>query len=80
MNVTNNVLLSGTDNTPTLVQGTYTYHHYMQDRINDKGWGCAYRSLQTIVSWFKHQGYTDRPIPTHRQIQQVNAHEKEVYI
>nr|XP_002129227.1 ufm1-specific protease 2 [Ciona intestinalis] len=53
------------------VHGTYSYHHYMQDRIDDNGWGCAYRSLQTIVSWFKQQGYTDQPIPSHREIQQT---------
>ena len=44
-----------------IVRGTYTYHHYMQDRANDNGWGCAYRSLQTIISWFKHQGYIYSP-------------------
>ncbi|KAB1257736.1 Ufm1-specific protease 2 [Camelus dromedarius] len=54
-----------------VVQGTYAYHHYMQDRIDDSGWGCAYRSLQTICSWFRHQGYTERSIPTHREIQQA---------
>lgn len=54
-----------------LVHGVYSYHHYMQDRIDDSGWGCAYRSLQTICSWFKHQGYIDAPIPTHKEIQQV---------
>ncbi|KAL7981910.1 hypothetical protein Chor_000967 [Crotalus horridus] len=54
-----------------LLYGTYSYHHYMQDCIDDNGWGCAYRSLQTICSWFKHQGYTDRGIPTHKEIQQA---------
>ncbi|XP_033016027.1 ufm1-specific protease 2 isoform X1 [Lacerta agilis] len=54
-----------------LVYGTYSYHHYMQDRIDDNGWGCAYRSLQTICSWFRHQGYVDRSIPTHKEIQQA---------
>ncbi|XP_017667968.1 PREDICTED: ufm1-specific protease 2 [Lepidothrix coronata] len=54
-----------------LVHGVYSYHHYMQDRTDDSGWGCAYRSLQTICSWFKHQGYIDRPIPTHKEIQQA---------
>ncbi|NXU55570.1 UFSP2 protease, partial [Turnix velox] len=53
------------------VQGVYSYHHYMQDRIDDSGWGCAYRSLQTICSWFWHQGYIDRAVPTHREIQQA---------
>ncbi|KAM8939439.1 ufm1-specific protease 2 [Pelodytes ibericus] len=57
--------------TVSLVQGIYTYHHYMQDRMDDNGWGCAYRSLQTICSWFKYQGYTDTPIPTHTEIQQA---------
>merc|ERR1712168_1657300 len=52
-----------------LVDGTYTYHHYMQDKFNDDGWGCAYRSLQTLISWFRHQGYTQTEIPTHAQIQ-----------
>ena len=52
-----------------LVQGAYDYHHYMQvsfycacklthgfqDNFDDDGWGCAYRSLQTIVSWLRLQ-------------------------
>uniref|UniRef100_A0A7N6AYB7 Ufm1-specific protease 2 n=1 Tax=Anabas testudineus TaxID=64144 RepID=A0A7N6AYB7_ANATE len=54
-----------------LVQGIYSYHHYMQDRMEDNGWGCAYRSLQTICSWFQQQGYVERPVPTHKEIQQA---------
>lgn len=54
-----------------LVQGTYGYHHYLQDSFNDDGWGCAYRSLQTLVSWFRHQGYTTKAIPTHKQVQEI---------
>ncbi|CAI5473383.1 unnamed protein product [Closterium sp. Yama58-4] len=54
-----------------LVQGSYEYYHYMQDRIDDSGWGCAYRSLQTIVSWFRIQQYTSVPVPTHRRIQEA---------
>lgn len=56
-----------------LVQGIYSYHHYMQDRVDDNGWGCAYRSLQTICSWFQQQGYVELPVPTHKEIQQVVA-------
>lgn len=52
------------------VQGSYDYHHYLQDGIDDSGWGCAYRSLQTIVSWFRLQHYTSIDIPSHREIQQ----------
>jgi len=62
-----------------LVEGIYSYHHYMQDKFNDDGWGCAYRSLQTLISWFRHQGYTDTEIPTHSQIQKclVSLGDKE---
>lgn len=44
----------------------------MQDHVDDNGWGCAYRSLQTICSWFQQQGYVETAVPTHTQIQQVN--------
>ena len=40
-----------------------------QDKFDDKGWGCAYRSLQTICSWFRAQHYTALPPPSHRDIQ-----------
>ncbi|KAH8303623.1 hypothetical protein KR018_008785 [Drosophila ironensis] len=53
-----------------LVNGNYHYYHYLQQQVQDKGWGCAYRSLQTICSWFLLQGYTTAPIPTHLQIQE----------
>ena len=43
------------DGEVSAVQGIYSYHHYRQDCIDDSGWGCAYRSLQTIVSWFKYE-------------------------
>jgi Ufm1-specific protease 2 len=39
-----------------LVKGSYDYHHYNQDDFNDEGWGCAYRSLQTLISYYKYQG------------------------
>lgn len=58
-----------TDGKQSLVQGKYTYHHYMQDNFNDDGWGCAYRSLQTLCSWFRFQGYSSTAIPTHEEIQ-----------
>lgn len=62
-----------------LVEGVYTYHHYMQDSFDDDGWGCAYRSLQTIVSWFRQQGYTETEVPSHREIQKclVDIGDKE---
>lgn len=57
-----------------LVQGQYLYCHYMQDRCNDSGWGCAYRSLQTILSWCAFQGLATFPngvLPSHRDIQRA---------
>lgn len=53
----------------SLVHGKYTYHHYMQDKFNDDGWGCAYRSLQTLCSWFRFQGYSEHQVPSHEEIQ-----------
>ncbi|CAF0798722.1 unnamed protein product [Rotaria sordida] len=55
----------------TLIDGHYAYYHYMQDNFDDNMWGCAYRSLQTICSWFILQGYTTKSVPTHTQIQQI---------
>ena len=52
------------------VKGAYDYYHYLQDRFDDNGWGCAYRSLQTICSWFRLQGYSTVAVPSHRDIQQ----------
>lgn len=57
------------DGKQSLVAGKYTYHHYMQDKFNDDGWGCAYRSLQTLCSWFRFQGYSNHRIPSHEDIQ-----------
>lgn len=54
-----------------LLRGSYDYHHYMQDRFDDGGWGCAYRSLQTICSWFRLQQYTSKPVLRHREIQEI---------
>ena len=53
------------------VKGRYAYFHYGQDGLNDSGWGCAYRSLQTVWSWFLIQGYTDKPVISHRAIQET---------
>ncbi|KAI7690320.1 Acyl-coenzyme A thioesterase 13 [Sarcoptes scabiei] len=53
-----------------LVKGSYVYFHYNQDHIKDSGWGCAYRSLQTIISWFHLQGYIYiSSVPNHKSIQ-----------
>lgn len=74
-------LISGIKNGQcAVVSGNYLYYHYNQDQTSDSGWGCAYRSLQTIISWFQLQGYIDiDTMPTHKQIQQalVDVGDKE---
>lgn len=55
----------------SVIQGSYEYYHYLQDSFDDSGWGCAYRSLQTIISWFRLQHYTSISVPSHREIQQT---------
>jgi len=52
-----------------LVDGFYGYYHYLQQGKNDKGWGCAYRSLQTLASWLFVQHYTQQRFLSHEQIQ-----------
>ena len=32
-------------------QVEYEYWHYLCDGFDDRGWGCGYRTLQTIASW-----------------------------
>lgn len=47
------IYLLGVTGKVSIVDGLYSYHHYMQNNFDDNGWGCAYRSLQTIISWFR---------------------------
>lgn len=56
----------------TTVQGSYTYFHYGHDGTDDAGWGCAYRSLQTLISWYIKQHYTSlEKVPTILEIQKM---------
>lgn len=55
----------------SLIDGSYEYYHYLHDGIDDNGWGCAYRSLQTIMSWYRLQQYSSINVPSHREIQKV---------
>ena len=46
----------------------------MQDEFNDSGWGCAYRFLQTILSWFarqKYEPFAKGVVSTHEDTQKV---------
>lgn len=49
----------------------FFYFHYLQDNEKDEGWGCAYRSLQTLFSWFLLQGLTSKAVPSILEIQKI---------
>lgn len=56
------------------VFGNYVFHHYKQDGFNDQGWGCAYRSCMSVVSWFIENGYVSEDkvkIPSIQEIQKM---------
>ena len=36
-----------------VIRGSYEYWHYGCDGFDDRGFGCGYRTLQTICSWIK---------------------------
>lgn len=66
-----------------LVEGHYLYCHYQQDNFDDSGWGCAYRSLQTLISWCIFERYLSLDqlstsksslLPSHIDIQQSLVH------
>ncbi|XP_067838236.1 ufm1-specific protease 2-like [Heptranchias perlo] len=63
-----------------IAHGSYSYHHYLQDGVNDIEWGSAYRGLQTIISWYKYQGYIDKPIPTHEDFQKMMVNVGEEFV
>ena len=54
-----------------LVKPDYIYFHYNQDNFKDDGWGCAYRSLQTLLSWQYLNKSFNKKIPSIPEIQQI---------
>lgn len=52
-----------------MVRGAWEFRHYGQEGEDDGGWGCAYRSLQTVSSWLIHQGYSWGHVPSVRDVQ-----------
>jgi len=51
--------------------GDVDYHHYRDDDIDDVGWGCAYRSLQMVMSWFVLNGFPKAFVPSIPEIQKI---------
>lgn len=50
-----------------LLQGRVRYFHYGCDGFADHGWGCGYRSVQSILSWL----LSERPVETIPALQRV---------
>ncbi|XP_076445627.1 ufm1-specific protease 1-like isoform X2 [Babylonia areolata] len=60
-NVHRGVAAPGLPQHVSLVKGDYEYWHYCCDGTNDRGWGCGYRTLQTVCSWVKLQRLHSSP-------------------
>ena len=52
-----------------MLQDGYEYFHYNVDGYQDSGWGCAYRSIQTILSWFMNNYQVVEQVPSIPEIQ-----------
>ena len=59
------------------MSGGYEYCHYLYDGTDDRGWGCGYRTLQTIISWIKHNSNAAVPVPSIRKIQETLVEVKQ---
>lgn len=57
------------------IQGSCKYYHYNCDNFNDIGWGCGYRTLQTMCSWIRERLFEKKmpaaPVPSLVEIQQI---------
>ncbi|XP_053115518.1 inactive Ufm1-specific protease 1 [Hemicordylus capensis] len=55
-----------------LISGSYHFCHYGCDGVDDRGWGCGYRTLQTVCSWLAEAGaggVACRRVPSLKRIQ-----------
>ncbi|XP_056605599.1 inactive Ufm1-specific protease 1 [Triplophysa dalaica] len=57
----------------SVITGECLYYHYGCDGKDDRGWGCGYRTLQTIASWLCLQSTSVSPRhpPNLSEIQQT---------
>ena len=44
---------ASSSSTTHLVNGSVRFYHYGQGGIRDHGWGCGYRTVQSILSWIQ---------------------------
>ncbi|VDL59716.1 unnamed protein product [Hymenolepis diminuta] len=52
-------------------KGICEYWHYGAQNTDDRGWGCGYRTLQTIISWFKLNLSLQSTFPDLEDIQSI---------
>ena len=62
----------GTEGQISAVMGEYEYWHYLCDSFDDRGWGCGYRTLQTIASWTINH-FEDKTLPKVESIHKYQA-------
>ncbi|XP_061392599.1 probable Ufm1-specific protease 1 [Musca vetustissima] len=67
------LLCSQDDSETHLTRGDFLYFHYGCDGFHDHGWGCAYRTLQSMISWILHkrQWQSVLSVPSLREIQET---------
>lgn len=61
------------DGTINTVRGLLDFYHYKCDGQDDRGWGCGYRTLQTLCSWIINvkQEYSSSIVPSITKIQEI---------
>ncbi|CAF5080592.1 unnamed protein product [Rotaria magnacalcarata] len=75
-------VLDEIDDTIDNVRGILYFYHYNCDEQDDRGWGCGYRTLQTLCSWVINikQEYSSSIVPSITKIQEIllNLEDKPV--
>lgn len=51
--------------------GRFDYYHYACDGFQDEGWGCGYRTLQSICSWIINTKQSSVCVPNIPEIQKI---------
>jgi len=66
-------ILDKIDESISIVHGTFFFYHYKCDEQDDRGWGCGYRTLQTLCSWIINvkKEYSNSIIPSITKIQEI---------
>jgi hypothetical protein len=61
------------DDDNEVVRGLPSFYHYKCDGHDDRGWGCGYRTLQTLCSWVidVQREYSTPKVPSIDEIQQI---------